>query len=349
MSPRKILVLQTAFLGDVVLTLPLTQVLHRYYPHAEIDFLATPRGSEVLRNHPSIHSIIEYDKRERQRGFAAIVALARTLKANKYEVALVPHRSLSSAVFVAMSRIPTRIGFDTSAGSILFSELIPYKKDSHEIDRNLSFLNAFGIEKHEKELPSLYPSKADETIVEAFLSENGMKPSDKLIAVAPGSVWNTKRWLSDRFAQLGAQVSSTGMKVVLVGGKEDEGLCVEIAAGSGVQGIGVAAGRFSILQSAELLRRCTALVTNDSAPMHLAVAMHTPVIAIFGATVPSFGFAPYGDGDAVVQIEGLPCRPCSIHGGDQCPIGTFECMKKISVEMVYEKVLQMREKVRPKT
>jgi heptosyltransferase-2 len=348
MTPRRILVLQTAFLGDVVLTLPLVQVLHRHYPHADIDFLATPRGSEVLRNHPSIHSIIEYDKRGRQRGLGPIVTLSRTLKANQYDVALVPHRSLRSAVIVALSRIPIRIGFDISAGSILFSELIPYNRHFHEIERNLSFLNPLRIEQHGKEFPSLYPSQTDEATVEEFLSENGMKPTGKLIAIAPGSMWNTKRWLSDRFAQLAAKLSSTGMKVVLVGGKEDEKLCVEIAANSRMEGIGITAGRLSILQSAELIRRSAALVTNDSAPMHLAVAMHTPVVAIFGATVPSLGFAPYGDRDAVVQIEGLPCKPCSIHGGDKCPIGTFECMERISVEMVYEKVMQLRDIVLPR-
>ena len=131
------------------------------------------------------------------------------------------------------------------------------------------------------------------------------------------------------------------MKIVLIGGREDEALCNRIAVESKAVEVYVTAGKFTLLQSAELLRRCKVLVSNDSAPMHLAVAMRTPVIALFGATVPSFGFAPYGEKDIVVQTEGLPCRPCSIHGGDKCPIGTFDCMVRISAEMVFEKVVRM--------
>jgi len=339
--PDRILVFQTAFLGDVVLTLPLVQVLRREFPNTQIDFLTTPKAAAILRNHPAIHSVIEYDKRGGQRGLEGMFSISRILKAHRYGVALVPHRSLRSAVVTALSRIPVRIGFDVSAGRFLFTATVQYRKNVHEIERNLYFLNALNISIPSKELPSVYPSAVDVDAVDRFFSEIQIKPNDKLIAIAPGSVWNTKRWPSERFSDLVRRIAAAGMKVFLVGGEEDENLCKAIA--SEVQGTEayVSAGRFSILQSAELIRRCTALVSNDSAPMHLAVAMKTPVVAVFGATVPSFGFAPYGEKDVVVQIEGLPCRPCSIHGGDTCPIETFDCMVKISAEMVFAKIVQL--------
>jgi len=340
-SPNRILVFQTAFLGDVVLTLPLVQVLHREFPNARIDFLTTPKAATILQNHPAINSVIEYDKRDRQRGLGGIFSISRILKSRQYDVALVPHRSLRSAAVVALSGIPLRIGFDVSAGSFLFSKTVRYEKNLHEIERNLRFAETLGITIPKKELPSVYPSAEDMGAVDRFFLEMHLEPNAKLIAIAPGSVWNTKRWLTDRFSELVKKISSAGMKTVLVGGGDDEGLCKQITAGSQGSDVYAAAGRFTLLQSAELLRRCDALVSNDSAPMHLAVAVRTPVIAVFGATVPSFGFAPYGEKDVVVQTEGLACRPCSIHGGDKCPIGTFDCMVNISAEMVFAKVVQL--------
>ena len=101
-----------------------------------------------------------------------------------------------------------------------------------------------------------------------------------------------------------------------------------------------------MLQSAEVIRRCSLLVSNDSAPMHLAIAVETPVVAIFGATIPGFGFAPYGKHDAVIETDGLTCRPCSIHGGNTCPITTFDCMVRISSDVVYDKAVEVIERSR---
>lgn len=338
-QPNRILIFQTAFLGDVVLTLPLVQVLHRKFPAAEIDFLTTPRAAEILRNHPAIHAVIEYDKRGNQRGLHGIVSIARALRSTRYDVALVPHRSLRSAAVVALSGIPVRAGFDTSAGRFFLTDRVVYEKDFHEIERNLAFLNLFDLERPEKELPSIYPSNNDAGVIDKFLSDSKIDRNKKIVALAPGSVWNTKRWLPERFSELARKISDAGMAVVLVGGIEDEPLSREIT--MSIANVVVAAGKLSILQSAELLRRCKVLVTNDSAPLHMAVAVQTPVIAIFGATAPSFGFAPYGDRDVVVETKGLPCRPCTIHGGSRCPIGTFECMMKISADTVFDQVRQI--------
>ncbi len=340
-SPSRILVFQTAFLGDVILTLPLLQVIHREFPAAEIDVVTNPAAAELLRNHPALHRTIPYDKRGTQRGVGGMWFLASELRRRNYDIALVLHRSFRSALVTALAGIPARVAFGTSAGRFLYTDLVPYDEHAHEVERNFSFLKIFGIPRPHKELPSLYPSNDDVAKVTTFLFVNHIGKEEPLVAIAPGSVWNTKRWPAERFAGLVRMLIRGGKKVVLLGGGEDERLCREIAESVGSSGVYLSAGKLTILQSAELIRRCELIVTNDSAPMHLAVAMRTPVVAIFGATIPAFGFAPYGEKDIVVQTEGLSCRPCSIHGGDKCPIGTFECMWKISPETVLLKTAEI--------
>lgn len=337
-NPKKILVFQTAFLGDVVLTLPLIQLLKKEFPHSEIDVVATPRAKDLLLQHPAIRSIICYDKRKTQKGIVGIFSLARQLREQLYDVAVVPHRSLRSALVIVLSNIPHRITYNTSAGRFFYNHLVPYVKEKHEIERNLAFLSPFAISLHGKELPNLYPSDDDVTTVNKMLFEREILENKKILAIAPGSVWFTKRWLPERFSGLSAKLADDGWCVVLIGGKEDAALGKEIVETAKRKNVYDFTGKLSLLQSAELINRSRVLVTNDSAPLHIAVAMRTPIVAIFGATVPAFGFGPYGEHYIVVERNDLSCRPCSIHGGDVCPIGTFDCMKGLSVQIVYNAV-----------
>ncbi len=330
----KIVIFQTAFLGDVILTLPVAQALRRAFPHVRIDLVTTPQAAPLALHHPAIDNVIPFDKKKSQRGMFGMLDLAHRLRKNNYDVAIVPHRSLRSALIVRMSGIPMRIGFASSAGRWFFTHRIPYVPSRHEVERNLSLLSALDVMTAEKEIPAVYPDAQEVKAVEKFLFEQEILSPERCIALAPGSVWNTKRWLPEHFAALAHVLAYEGWTVFLTGGKEDAGLCASIAAEADHKNVFVTAGNFTLLESADLLRRCKALVTNDSAPLHLGVAIGIPVVAIFGATVPEFGFAPYGDHHAVVEIKGLACRPCGIHGGRVCPISTFDCMKRIDVPTV---------------
>jgi heptosyltransferase II len=339
-SPGRFVIIQTAFIGDVVLTLPLAQQLRAQFPHAYIAFVAIPAGASLLSAHPALNEVIVYDKRGADRGIGGFLRMVNRLQVDAFDVALVPHRSLRSALLARMSRISTRVGFATSAGRLLMSHLVPYDSGAHEVVRNVSLLRPVSGRIFPPELPRLFPSSHDAAAVDSFLQEAAAahpecRP-DRLIAVAPGSIWATKRWPVEKYAALIRALHAEGWCVVCVGSKEDAPLCTGLVeqAGAGVQ----AAGRLTLLQSTELLRRCRVLVSNDSAPMHLAVAMRTPVVAIFGATVPAFGFAPLGEKDVVIETTGLTCRPCAIHGGPRCPIGTFVCMQNISADRVLETV-----------
>ena len=331
----RILIFHTAFPGDIILTLPVAQVIRETWPDAHILFAAIPAAAAVLRNHPAIDEVIEYDKRGADRGLGGFVRLVRTLSALQCQVALVPHRSARSSLAVWCARIPRRIGFSKSAGKMLFSDVVAYNPDAHEIERNLSLLGPLGITVRDRVLPRLYPARGDVGVVDGLLGEfraqRGVDSHRPMVALAPGSVWFTKRWPEEHFLAVARALLHDGVPVVLVGGADDAALCARILEGCG-EGAAIlnAAGRLSLVQSAELLRRCALLVSNDSAPMHLAGAVGTPVFALFGATVPSFGFAPLGPRDRVFELQGLACRPCGIHGGQECPIGTFVCMRDLT-------------------
>lgn len=340
-DPRSILVIQTAFVGDVILTIPLLQVLKRQYPSAPVDVVVIPAAAILLKNHPAVTRVLIYDKRGSDRGLRGFLRRLGELRSGHYDLAIVPHRSIRSAALAACAGIPRRIGFSTSAGRFLFTSTVRPDRTAHEVDRNLSLLEGLAQDietSQRREFPRLYPSEDDSRDVDRFLAGLGIAKGGGLVAVAPGTVWNTKRWPKERFAGLCSALAAEHRTVILIGGADDAALCREIARTSAPECVFSAAGDLTLLQSAELIRRCAVLVSNDSAPMHLALAVGTPVVAIYGATIPGFGFAPYGPHDSVVETKGLSCRPCSIHGGDRCPIGTFECMQRIAPADVLARV-----------
>ena len=339
-----ILVIQTAFVGDLVLSTPLFEAARTRLGADRVGAVVRPDTANLLRNNPHVDDIFVYDKQGAQKGPLELLRLARRLRIADYDAALIPHRSLRSALLGFLAGIPVRVGFDRSAGRLLLTDQITYRS-VHEVDRNLSLLSSWerdtdGIR------PALYPDDADRKRVDALVRESGISPSKPLFGVSPGSVWATKRWLPGRYAELIRRLAEKyGYRSVLFGSSGDRPLCDEIAAESGVDPLN-AAGALTLLQSAALAARCTAVVSNDTGMSHVAAAMDTPVVAVFGPTVPAFGFVPHGPGHQVVEIP-LDCRPCSSHGGNRCPIGTHDCMRGIAVERVIEAVAVQLDKPGP--
>jgi len=320
------LVIQTAFLGDVVLTTPLLEALARR--HGPVDVVTTPAAVALVETHPAVRRVISYDKRGKDRGLAQLVALARTLRAERYAVAYLPHRSLRTAALAWLARIPKRVGF-RDGWPLLYTDVRQRATSDHEIDRLLALATA--REDAGPRRPSLRLTSADRTVTEQFLREHGV--GETLVALAPGSIWGSKRW--PYFTELAERLAARAA-IVVVGGSEDAALGEGTTAAvrrSGGQAIN-ACGRLTLRESAEVIRRAAVLVTNDSAPLHFAQAVGTPTVAIFGSTVPAFGFGPRGPRDRVVQLDGLRCRPCSAHGPPSCPLGHHLCMKSLSVEDV---------------
>ena len=329
---KRVLIFQTAFLGDVVLATPIAEAIKKSYPAWDVDYLVTPQSANLLENNPNISNVLTYDKKQSERGIKGFFSIINKIEAGAYDIALVPHRSIRSAAIVRFAGITKRIGFDKSAGSFLFTDVIKYENDLHEVERNLKLADLLNLSVTRVN-PRLYPSRKD-----FKKSEKILKSSDKLkikpiIAIAPGSLWPTRRWPIDRYIRLAEMLVKDGFGVIVLGGEKDKALFEKIS----IEGVEVLAGNTTLLESAALLKKCEALVTNDSAPLHFAVAVGTPVVAIFGATAPKFGFYPYNSDDIVIDRE-LPCRPCTIHGGMKCPIGTFECMLDIEAKEVFDSV-----------
>lgn len=322
---NRALVIQTAFLGDVILALPLVQVLKRSFPELQIDFLAIPETAEIVKAHPDISEVIVYDKHDRHHGLKDFIDLRAGLKKRMYDLVLCPHRSLRSALLASGTGAGIRVGFDRSASKRSFTNLMPWKFGVHEVERNLSLLSPVGIAAGREE-PKLFPGEKDIENAEHFLSDHGV--GSPYAAVAPGTVWTTKRYPVGQMEDVVRGLLERFSKVVIVGGKNDSGIAGRLLhIGEDVVS---AVGELPFMSSAEIIRRASLLIANDSAPVHVASAFNVPTVAIFGPTVREFGFYPYHKNSRVVEIEGLGCRPCSIHGGKYCPISTFECMRKIA-------------------
>jgi len=319
------LVVQTAFLGDVVLTTPLLAAVARRA--GPVDVVTTPAAGALLATHPAVHAVITYDKHGRERGLASFVGLALRLRAAHYDTAYLPHRSLRTAVLARLAGVPRRIGFE-DGWPAFYTEVHRRPADGPESLRLLALLGSEGAQ--ESPLPRLYPSPEDDRAASAFLARAGV--AGPFIALAPGSIWGTKRW--PFYPELAARLAEQAAVVVVVGGAEDAALGNTVAEAGGGSRERSACGKLTVSQSAALIRRAQLVVTNDSAPLHLATAMGTPVVAVFGPTVPAFGFGPLGAHDAVVELDGLGCRPCSDHGPQQCPLGHHRCMQDLPVARV---------------
>ncbi len=330
------LVIQTAFLGDMVLTTPLLAELARQGP---VDVVATPANAGLLANHPAVRELVVYEKRQADRGLSGLLRLARRLRERSYSAAYLAQGSARSAMLALLAGIPRRVGFASSAGRWLYTEQMPYREDLHHAERLWRLAAPAGAEPTLQDLlPHLVPGPAEEGAAAAILDAQSTDDGRPLVVLAPGSVWGTKRW--PYYPALAAALASRA-RIAIIGGAGDAELAAEIAAAvAGADGAAVAdaTGRLSLLASAALVRRASVLVTNDSLPLHLASAVGTPTVAIFGPTVPEFGFGPLAPHSITLGHKGLTCRPCDRHGPERCPLGHWRCMRELDRMAVLEAV-----------
>ena len=328
---NRILVIQTAFLGDVVLTTPLFRALRRRFPDARLDVLVTPAAAPLVEEDPHLDTVLTYDKRGRE----PLAGVARRLRQEGYDLLLAPHRSHRTALLGWMSRAPLRIGFRDAGLGLLYHRRVARPMELHEVDRNLELLRGLGLapEPDDRVLHVGYTDR-EAREVERLLQGAGVAPDEPLAALAPGSVWATKRWTAEGFAAVGRGLRDRGYRVVILGGPGDRDVARQVAGGIG-PGVVDAVGRTSLKALAAWMDRVALLVTNDSSPLHVAAARGTPVVALFGATTLDLGFGPFHDRSRVVQAD-LPCRPCGLHGGRVCREGHFRCMRDIPPEAVLE-------------
>jgi lipopolysaccharide heptosyltransferase II len=328
------LVIQTSYLGDVVLTTPLIAELASRGP---VDVIVTPGGASLLANNPSVSRLLVYDKRG-QWGVDALRKTAQSARApSPSAVAYCAQGSMRTALLARLAGYRERAGFDTSAGRWLYTRRVRYDARQHHAERLLRLaLGETTAIPASAYRPRLYPGQSEQDVVTGLLRNAG-HAGEPLLAVAPGSIWATKRW--PYFPQLARRLSALG-RVVVLGSDDDGALGAEIAHATSGAAID-ATGKLSLLASAELIARCALLVTNDSAPQHLASAMGTPTVTVYGPTVPAFGFGPLAPGSVIAEHTSLSCRPCHPHGPPACPLGHWRCMRELSSERVLAAVAEV--------
>ena len=321
------LVVQTSFLGDMVLTTPLIALLAGEGP---VDVLCTKAGRELLANNPAVRDIIVYDKRGADRGPGGFQRVARELRLRSYRTAYHAQGSVRSGALTFAAGIRDRVGFATSAGRLFYTTRIPPIDNVHHAARLLSLGTRDPARAAaESEIrPHLYPGIIERARVDEVLRQAAA--GAQIVALAPGSVWATKRW--PYYPELARELSRLG-QVVIVGGDADRELALDIVGATKGQAIDTT-GQLSLLASADLIGRAAVLVTNDSAPLHLASAMNTPTVAVFGPTVPEFGFGPLAAASRIAGNASLACRPCDKHGPQRCPLGHWRCMREITPDVV---------------
>ena len=333
------LVIQTSFLGDVVLTTPLFAALAARGP---VDVVVTPAAASLLVNDPGIRDCVVFDKRGADGGLAGLWRFARGLRTRPNgeprlsATAYLAQGSIRSAALARLAGIRERIGFDRSSGRALYTTRISYRDDRHHAERlwRLAAGDAASDPPTETIRPRLFPGTADRAATDKLLRD---VPADgaPLLALAPGSIWGTKRW--PHFAALAARLAPL-YRLVVVGGPEDAPFAAEIGRAAGVERVVDATGILTLLGSTELLSRCAALVTNDSAPQHLASAAGIPTLTIFGPTVPAFGFGPLAPRHLTAGLPSLECRPCHPHGPSSCPLGHWKCMRELEATHIEQAV-----------
>lgn len=331
---EKILVAQTSFLGDLVLTTPLISAIRRRFPKAHLAVLCTPKAKSLLQGNPDVDEIITDDKRGRDRGWSGLWRKARDLQGRSFTLAISPHKSLRSALLLFLARIPHRVGFRQSAGWFFYHQRVVRDSARHDVERNLSLLRPFGIEPEECQRDLRVEVEPDtREAVDLVLRSLGIQRDGVIFGVHPGSVWPTKRWTAEGYAELILSLKQRyRCEILLFGAPEDQAIVTQIQALSGSAAVSLI-GKVDLRELACALEWCDVFITNDSAPMHVAVARRVPVVAIFCATTPSLGFYPYSSKAVIIEKE-LPCRPCASHGGPRCPLGTEDCIRLIKADDV---------------
>jgi len=321
--PSRVLIVQPGFLGDAVLATGLVRALRSALPECHLGMLVRGEYAPLFEDHPALAAVHRFAKREP--GGAARVA--QEVQQLGYDLALVPHRSLRSAWIARSAGVPRQIGFAQADVPWLFTDRVRWSLGLHEVERNARLLDPVGIEYSHDTVGSW--------LVPAGTGQGG----DPGVILAPGSVWGTKRWTVEGFASVARALRQRGVSLRLVGSGEERPTALAVAKRADLPEDVVLAGRQSLVELRETIAAARVVLCNDSAPLHIAEAVGTPVVAIFGPTIPDFGFAPRSPESIVFGIDELACRPCNIHGPQRCPLGTHICMEGIDADAVAEAVL----------
>ena len=336
---QKILVVQTAFIGDLVLATALVESLHQQYPKAAIDVVVRKGNEPLFNEHPFLNELIVWDKKQHK--YLNWLSILKKIRAKKYDLLINVQRFAATGLWTVLSSANTTIGFDKNPFSFLFTHKVKHDVSAgevHEINRNHLLTHSLGI--LPIAMPKLYPTNSDYEKVKIYQAE-------KYITIAPASVWFTKQFPLTAWVSFINELKFEG-PIYIIGGPADKALGDKII--NEIESIDLSAskkiinlsGALGFLASAALQQKAVLNYVNDSAPMHFCSAVNAPVVAIYCSTIPAFGFGPLSTNSFIVETQQkLSCRPCGLHGKKHCPLGHFNCAKTIANTHLIAPLLEM--------
>ena len=319
---KRILIIQTAFIGDVVLATVLIEKLHDLFPSSELDFLLRKGNKALLADNPKVNKILVWNKRKNK--YLNLLKLIFQVRNNKYDLIVNVHRFSSSGLITYFSGAGRKVGFDKNPFSFCYDVMIKHDihNGKHEIERNLELISEYNGRSVYK--PRLY-------LTEDYINRVKEIAKEPYVVVAPASIWFTKQLPLNKWLEIIKRIPA-GHIICFIGAGNDVKFCEKIIRESGRDNMLNLAGKLSFLESAALMKFADMNFVNDSAPMHFASSVNAPTTAIYCSTIPEFGFGPLSDNSTILQIkEKLDCRPCGLHGFKSCPKGHFNCANKIIV------------------
>lgn len=317
---HKILIVQTAFIGDVILATGLIESIHQTFPKAEIDFVLRKGNETILKNHPFVNKLYVWDKKKNK--FFNLINLILQIRKEKYDLVVNLQRFFSTGLMTLFAKSNNKRGFDKNPFSFCYD-----KKSAHIIGKNHETYRNFSLI---SDLINIKYQKPHLHFTEAEIQKVLPLKSKPFVCMAPASVWFTKQLPSAKWAEL-IQTIPDNIKIYFLGAPTDLALCNEIRLLSSHPNIEILCGKLTLTESAALMQHAEMNYVNDSAPLHLASAVNAPVTSFFCSTVPEFGFGPLSDKTVIKQVGKMSCRPCGLHGYKSCPLGHFDCAYKIEI------------------
>ncbi len=325
---KKILIIQTAFIGDVILATPLIENIKNKFPDSSIDFLVRKGNEALLMQHPKLNQVLVWDKSKSK--YKHLFQLLQVIRKSKYNAVICVQRFVNAGLLTALSGAEERIGFNKNPLHYFFTRAIQHtlEKGKHEVDRNLELIQHWVPTPQRR--PALYPLKVHQESVEDLQSL-------PYICIAPASVWFTKQLPKQKWIELITKLPHH--QIYLLGAPSDSDLCTSILLESRHKNIKSLSGQLNLLESAALMAKAEMNFVNDSAPLHLASAMNAKVCAFYCSTIPEFGFFPLSDQSFTAEKrENLSCRPCNLHGKNNCPERHFKCGNDIDIDAILHKI-----------
>ena len=330
---KRYLIIQTAFLGDTILTEPLIETIKKNDKDSFVCVLVIPQNRDVFSLNPKVDNIITYDKHGKDNGLVGFFKIIKQINRFDFDVVISPHTSFRSSLVAFFSSAKLRIGFNEADISFVYNKKVNKDKRLHERDKNLQLLMPLGFSEIIRDIQLFY-NEENEKFIEGIFEAYSVDKNKKIVGISHSSVWPTKRWPKKYFKEVADSLTDLGYTVILFGTakdtersefiKGDNSKIIDLTGKTGIKDMFCAVSKLDLL------------ISNDSAPVHIASAYNIPTVDIYGPTIPEFGFYPLSDRNKILQIDGLDCRPCGKHGSVSCHKKHFKCMLDITPKMILD-------------